>query len=153
MSCCCHAAGNGDGVDEACGIGNAFAGDVIGSAVVNRGPDDGQSQGYINPVFKVQELQRDKPLVVVHADHDVIAPLRGIVKERISGIRAARIDAPLLRLYDGRDYGFLFFAAEHAFLSGVGIEGGYGDAWGGQREAVLQRVIGNEKGVDDFVLA
>ncbi len=47
----------------------AGAGQVVGGTVVHRGADDGESQGDVDSVDKVQELQGNQALIVVHADH------------------------------------------------------------------------------------
>src|SRR3990170_7231726 len=70
-------------------ICNSFPCNIIGCSVVNGGSDDGQAEGYIHAVFKVQEFEWNEPLVVIHADNTIkFAILYSPVKK---GIRRQRV--------------------------------------------------------------
>src|SRR6266571_3298040 len=84
---------------------------VIGGAVINRGADDRESEGDIDAVVKVQHLERDQPLIVVHGDHTVIATLLGKMEQGVGRQRSNGIDPFLPGSLNSRcDYLFLLGA-------------------------------------------
>ena len=70
----CHGSCGSNGAHEAGRTGLSPAGNVVGSAVINRCADYGQAQGYVNAVVKMQQFERNKTLVMIHADNHVIVP-------------------------------------------------------------------------------
>src|SRR3989338_1936124 len=69
-------------------ICTSFPCNLIGCSVVNGGSDDGQAKRYIYTIFKVQELERNKPLVMIHADNTIkFVIFYSTVKKRFRGQR------------------------------------------------------------------
>ena len=100
------------------------AGNVVGSAVINRGADYGQAQGYVDAVFKMQQFERNQSLVMIHAYNRVIvSPDRGI-KNSIRRMRAAHIKPPGAQPFNGRGDNGLLLAPEERAFAGMRVQGG-----------------------------
>src|SRR5579859_4671673 len=79
--------------DQTVGARLAGAGQTEGGAVIGRGADEGQAEGDIDPAMKIERLDRDQHLVVIHAERHVIGRPRfgmeqGIARQRPSGVDA-----------------------------------------------------------------
>ena len=112
---------------QACGARLAGAGEIVGGAVIDGGADDRQAEGDIDAVLEMQQLERDQPLIVVHADDRIVIPARGEVKEGVGAVRAAGGDPLRLAPVDGRCDQPRFLIAEEPPFAGVRIEGEDGD--------------------------
>ena len=55
------------------GICQSLARDVERGAVVGRCPHDRQAERHVHAVIKMQRLQRDQPLIMIHAKRCIIA--------------------------------------------------------------------------------
>src|SRR5688572_8742745 len=66
-----------DRLEQAVGIRLPLPRDVEGRPMVHARSDDGQAEGRVDGRIEGQHLQRDVPLVVVHADERVPAPPPG----------------------------------------------------------------------------
>ena len=71
----------------------------------------------------MQEFERDQPLVVIHADHRVIATPGGKPEQGVGTVRAARVNALSPRRLRGGKDALSLFIAEQTTLPGVRIEG------------------------------
>src|SRR3546814_7158815 len=74
-------------------MGLSRSSNVKGSAVVGRGADDGETKRHINALIKMQRLERDQRLVVIHAERDVISTPYALMEHGIGGKRAGDVDA------------------------------------------------------------
>ena len=54
---CCHMGCELHSFEQALGVGTAFAGNIVCSSVVNRGPDDGEPHGDIHGIAESQHLE------------------------------------------------------------------------------------------------
>jgi len=77
-ACSSEFASEADGGDHGGGRGLVFAGDGEGGAVVRTGACFRQAEGDVNGVVEIQQLERDKPLVVIHGEHGIVVAKRGI---------------------------------------------------------------------------
>jgi hypothetical protein len=118
-----------DGRNQAGGTGLAAPGQIVGGAVVHRGPHNRQAEGDIDSVIKMQELERDQPLVVVHADDSIVAALGGKPEKGVSTVRTTGIDPFVPSCLDGRDNELCLFIAEQTAFSGMRVEGKDRQAW------------------------
>src|SRR3546814_2672154 len=84
---CCHFYG----CDHGTRIGLSLSSNVKGSAVVGRGADDGETKRHINALIKMQRLERDQRLVVIHAERDVISTPYALMEHGIGGKRAGDV--------------------------------------------------------------
>ncbi len=91
--------------------------------MIDRGPDDRQAEGDVHGVIEGQGLERDVPLIVIHAD-ECVSGLPGSGQEGgVGGNRTADLDTPVAGgIQLRRDDGFLFPVSEETVLSGVGVE-------------------------------
>src|SRR3546814_3745699 len=80
-------------LDHGTRIGLSLSSNVKGSAVVGRGADDGETKRHINALIKMQRLERDQRLVVIHAERDVISTPYALMEHGIGGKRAGDVDA------------------------------------------------------------
>src|SRR3990172_7535890 len=84
--------GQQDRLYHAAWIRGAGARDVEGGAVIDRGADDGEADGDVDPPFEADQLQRDMSLIVVHGDHGIEFAALQAVEERIGRVRAAYLE-------------------------------------------------------------
>src|SRR5262245_22607042 len=54
-----HLRGQDNGLHHVFGVGHTFPGDIVGCAVIDRGPNDGQPYGDVHPEFKFGHLERN----------------------------------------------------------------------------------------------
>src|SRR5581483_10569925 len=120
--------GQANGGLHAGGIGDALAGDVVGGAVVGRGPNEGKTERPIYARFEADHFKRGEPLVVIHGDDDFVIPFEDIVEERVGGVGAGDIEAAAARGVDGGGDGGDFLRAEFAAFAGMGIQSAHRDA-------------------------
>ena len=73
----------------------------------------------LTPPLEVERLQRDQRLVVVHAEHGVVARARRGMEQRVGRQRAARVDALAPQLRDRRRDDLDLLAAERAAFAGM----------------------------------
>src|SRR5690606_8541229 len=71
----------------------AAASDVVGRPVVDAGAHDGQPLGHVHRAAEVEQLHRDRDLVVVHADHAIEVPRGPQTKRRLRTDRTAHAHA------------------------------------------------------------
>lgn len=124
----CDLGGGADGVDEAGGIGQVAADDVVGGAVGDAGADDGQAECDVDGVSEGAGFDGDVALVVVDRDHGVEAAVEGGFEEGIGGDGADRVEAESVGPVDGWGDELRFLESEEAVFAGVGIETGDADA-------------------------
>ena len=85
--------------------GDALPGDVECRTVVYGGPDEGQAQVGRYALLKSVDLDRDVPLVVVHAQRNVVPVLDRLVEDDVRRHRADGVDAFGLSLPEYAFYG------------------------------------------------
>ena len=93
--------------------------------MVGAGAHKRQAERDVHPLVKGVELERDEPLVVIHAEHAIEFPFGGAKEQRVRRNRPGErgAPAPLLRqTANGRGDDFDFFAAHRAGFACVGIE-------------------------------
>src|SRR5436309_16005964 len=90
----------------------------------------------------MMQLERNQPLVMIHADHGVIVPARGLMKETIRRKRPVRLHTSFLRRFHRRCDNLFFFVPENAFFSAVGIQSSHRDPWAREAEKVAQALVG-----------
>ena len=114
-------------------IGNPFAGDVEGRAVVDGGADDRQAEGdvdagEVHPFagggidLEAQQLDRDMPLIVIHGDDGVVLAGAQLDEDGVAGDRADDIEPVFDRLGDRRRGNVDILPAEQAAFAGMRIE-------------------------------
>src|SRR6185312_7542565 len=86
-----HLAGELEGGDQAGRVGAAGAGDVEGGAVIGRGADEGEAERDVDAAVEIDRLDRDERLVVIHAEHGVVALARRRMEQRVGGKGADRL--------------------------------------------------------------
>ena len=107
------------GSGETCRVCQAMSGDIVGCSMVNRGADNGQAQGDVDPVLEMKKFERDKTLIMVHADDGVIYSCRGLKKNGIRRERTLNLNVERLHFLDGRQNNILFFMAKKTSLTDV----------------------------------
>ncbi len=100
------------------------SGKIVGRAVINRSADDGQSQGHVNRVMKMDQFNGYESLVMIHGDHRIELPLVGPVENRIGRKGAGYLVRTFLASLDRRLNQLQLLAPKAALLSGMGIEPG-----------------------------
>ena len=76
-----HGAGrHADCRDHRARIGQPFAGNVKRCAVIGRRAHEWQAKRCVHAVIKMQRLERDQRLIMIHADDTIEAPARLGVK-------------------------------------------------------------------------
>ena len=96
--------------------------------MVDRGAEDRQTQRHVDPSLEIEQLERNVPLVVIHADDRVesLLPHRH-VKQGVGGERAFDGHSTALRPLDRRpDFPDLLIS-EEAVFPGMRIETGNRD--------------------------
>src|SRR5207245_9138957 len=86
----------------------------------------------------MMQLERNQPLIMIHADHGVIVPARGLMKETIRRKRPVRLHTSFLRRFHRRRDNLFFFVPENAFFSAVGIQSSDRDPWARDAEKVAE---------------
>ncbi len=80
-------------------VGNTSSRDIVGSAVVGRGTDKGQSQRDIYGAIELQGLERYQTLIVIHCNSPVEIKAAGAVDADESRVRSHRtVNCDSLRL-------------------------------------------------------
>ena len=105
----------------------AKAGYIERGAVVDRGADDRQAKRGVHRLVKTKRLERDMPLVVVHADEQVGRTALGREERGVGRNRSLDIQAARARRLDCRENCFRLLAAEQAVLTGVRVEAKHTD--------------------------
>ncbi len=108
--------------DHAGGIGDAFTGDVIRSAVIGRGADERQTECPVHTLLECNHLKRCQTLVVVHGDHHVVFASKGIVKQGIGADRTDGFDPQSAGCLNCWADGGQFFSPNLAAFAGVRVE-------------------------------
>ena len=124
-------------------MGLAGSGQLIGSAMVNRGADDGQAQGDVNRVMKMDQLNGNEPLVMVHGDHRIEFPFVGPMEKGVGRQWANYLKGLSLESPDHRLHELHFLAAEETLLTGMGVETGHPEAHGFQTKVAQEGFSGN----------
>ncbi len=76
---------------KALSIGDTFARDVEGRAVVNGSPYEGQPQGHAHALLEAVHLYWNMSLVVIHGQDSIEFPAEGAIKHRIGREGAASV--------------------------------------------------------------
>ena len=100
------------------------SGEIIGGAVINRGADDGQAQGHVNRVMKMDQFDGNESLVMIHGNHRIEFPFVGPVENGVGRKGPGYLVRAFLELPDHRLNQLQFLAPKAALLSGMGIETG-----------------------------
>jgi hypothetical protein len=97
--------------------------------MIRAGSYKGKAQRDIHPLVEGDELERDKALVVVHAEHGIKLPLRGTPKNRVRAKRPRERTLGIRSRQQGKCRGddLLFLIAEITLFPGMGIEPGNGN--------------------------
>ncbi len=134
--------------EHGAGIGEVFASDVEGSAMVGAGADGGEADCDVDGCIAREELDGDEPLIVVHGDDQVIFAIQGGEENRVCGKGAAGVDGFLLSCANrGGDDGIVFGAEESVFAR-VGIEAADCYAWRGDAK-IAARLLSESDGGED----
>ena len=96
--------------------------------MVGRGPHDGQPQGDIHAAGKIQGLNWDQGLIMVHAQSCVIAGARFWVKQRICGMGSGDGQPGVLQLATQGVIWSISSSANLTAFAGMWIEPGDADA-------------------------
>jgi len=109
--------------------------------MVGRCAHDGQAQGDIHATRKIQSLNGDQGLIMVHAQGRIIAGARLCVKHRVGGLRPSYGHSGALQL--GNPGGNLVYVlpANLTAFAGMGIEPGNTDARFFYAKVTAQSVI------------
>ncbi len=67
------------------------SGKVVGGAVINRGADDGQPQTDVDSVMKMDELDRNQSLVMIHRNHRLEFPFISPTEKRVGRKRTGNL--------------------------------------------------------------
>src|SRR2546423_6671680 len=70
---------------------NIFARDVERRPVIGARSREGETEGYVYPFVKSMQLQRNQPLIVIHAKHSVPGAIRGVVKDSVRRKRTGHL--------------------------------------------------------------
>ena len=121
---------------QAAGIGLAGTSQIQGSAMVNRGTDNGQAQRDIDGPAKALEFQYRQALVVIHGQYriSIVEPVRG--EQGVRRQRPGQLNSLGPQLFEGRLDHLDFLPAQMAPFTGVRIQAGHQNA----------RLINTEKG-------
>jgi len=104
------------------GIGFALPGNVVGSAVVGRRSDEGQTERPVDTVFEGDHFQRSQPLVVIHRHNRVVVPAISVIEQCVRRKRPDDIQPSLSQRIDHRlDHGD-FLVPKFAAFSGMRIQ-------------------------------
>ena len=146
-------AGEADGGDHGRGIGEAFAGDGEGGAMVRAGAGFWQAEGDVHGVVEIEQFERDEPLIVIHGDDGIEVAAGGIAEDGV-GHGGAGEDggSGFVQTVDGGLDDADFLVAEGSVFTGVGVESCNSDAGAGDA-AALEETGGEQAGADDAVHA
>ncbi len=97
--------------------------------MIDRRPDNRQTDGHIDPSIETREFNRDMSLIVIHGDDKIELPSGRPVKEGIGRNGAYGIDPLGPGRCHRRSDLFLLFPAKDPLLPGMGIEAGHSDPW------------------------
>src|SRR5437762_7931351 len=75
-----HLGGQPDRRDQALRIGFALARNIERRSVIGRGADEREAQAHIDAATKIERLDRDQRLVVIHAEDRVVSCTRFVMK-------------------------------------------------------------------------
>ena len=119
--------------------------------MIRRCADNRQTQRDIHAVVPIQRLERDKRLVVIHANRNIVA---GASRLREHGIRRPRpggVDASGAQGRNCRGDQGLLLGAQRAGFPGVRVQPGYREARRADAELIAQRRVRDDRGRDDAV--
>src|SRR5262245_11419076 len=119
---------NTDCLQQAFVPGDAATGDVEGSAVVDRGADDGQAERHIDSPLKSVHLDGDVPLVVILGHHHVELAPGGTPEDGIRGPGPRDGQSLAARPLDGRLDRAALLITEQSALPSVRVQPRDGDA-------------------------
>src|SRR3546814_502226 len=112
---------------------------------------DGETKRHINALIKMQRLERDQRLVVIHAERDVISTPYALMEHGIGGKRAGDVDAFRPKLFHCGNDDVDFLHAQCSILTGMRIEASYDEPGTVNRKILLQPFGGCERpGLDEF---
>jgi len=100
-------------------------GQLVGGAMIHRGSDDGQPQRHINRVMKVNQLNGNQPLVVIHGNDGIEFTFVSAVKEGVGGHGADHLAGLVLESLNHRLNQLQFFTPKETALTGMRIESGH----------------------------
>src|SRR5262245_62698692 len=89
------------GVSQIVSECEAFPGDVERRPVIDRGADDRQPERDIDPAFEIEQLHRNVSLVMIHADHRIVAAFDRLHKNSVRWKWAAHVNPGRSELGDG----------------------------------------------------
>src|SRR2546421_5168044 len=101
------------------------------------------------------ELQRNQPLIVIHAEDRVPRAVGRVVEDRVGGERTgedgrSRMEDGGLQFLHGWHNDFDFFTAKRACFAGVWIEAGDGDPRFFD-SATTDKIVEEQTDADDFL--
>jgi len=129
-----HQGGKTNGGDHAARVCLPCARKIVGRPVIGGCPHNGKPEAHVYGLMKVDQLDGDQPLVMVHGDHGIEFTLVHAVKQCIGGKGAGHgIRQAFEALNNGSDH-VPFLPPEPAFFACVGIEAGDGQAWSFESE-------------------
>ena len=118
--------GEFDGMEHGIVVGEPFACDVEGRAVVWAGARGGEPEGGIDSRVEIKQLKRDQTLVMIHAENGIVAPIGGWLEDGVSGVRSSenrggsRVGG--IELFDGGSDNALVFISKCAIFASGGVE-------------------------------
>src|SRR5579872_3579861 len=129
VACLYHAPRIIDRGNHARRIRDAARRDIERGAMVGRSPDEWQSDRDVHRAIKLQRLERDQALIMIHS-HSRIETKSAIAFDKCSvrRERPVRIDAAFARALDRRRDDALLLVAEDPIFAGVRIEAEHADA-------------------------
>ena len=111
------------------GFNSAGAGEFNRSAMVNRGADDRQSQGYIDRIPKTDVLENRKSLVMIHGNYSItVAKLVG-QENSVGRPWPGNIQTLSSQGLNRRLDNFNIFMTKMTIFTCMWIETAYPDAW------------------------
>jgi hypothetical protein len=116
--------GQKDGRDHALRVGDTPARDVERRPMIDRRPDNRETERDVDCAPERDQLDRDQSLIVIARDDDVELSAPGANKNSVGGERTGDVDAPGAAAGDRRLDDLLLLQAEQSVFSGMGIESG-----------------------------
>src|SRR5579872_5929667 len=153
VACLYHAPRIIDRGNHARRIRDAARRDIERGAMVGRSPDEWQSDRDVHRTIKLQSLERDQALIMIHSHSRVEAEVRAVAHEcGIRGQRPERLDALLACAPDCRCDDARLLIAEKSVLAAVWIETEHADARIDGAFVLAQMPMENRDGVAHIFL-
>ena len=103
-------------------IGLTASRQVERGAVVNRSPDEGQSQRDVDGPSESRVLEHGQPLVMIHGDNGVTTGNAWWIESRIGRYRTVQPHAVRAKPFNDRDNNVVFFVTQVTPFAGVRVQ-------------------------------